>query len=191
MAQFPSLCLGNLSSHPNHVHNNFNNALQMTGGKKKQSIMQAVTFVWARFSIERHKPPPQWCCHNIRSVVASHCFHPPSQGEVCKGPVARRNVKVGLTFKHLDTFRFISPLPRYQPATILAAVTVCSIGIGATVDGTTRVGRIFSVSASCQQNQDGSDDSQHEYQASDCDANGKVALRDANAVWILRRLKSC
>lgn len=193
MAQFLSLCLGSLSSHPNHVHNNFNNVLQMTGGKTEYSASSrrsvSVTFVWARFSIERHKPPPQWCCHNIRSVVASHCFRPPSQGEACKGPVARRNVKVGVTFKHLDTFCFISSLPRYQPATDLAAVTVGSVGIGTTVDGTTRVGRVFSVSAACQQNQDGRDYGQHEYQASNCDTDGKVALRDANAVWILRRLK--
>lgn len=38
----------------------------------------------------------------------------------------------------------------YQPATNLAAVTVCSVGIGTTVDGATGVGCIFSVSAACQ-----------------------------------------
>lgn len=58
----------------------------------------------------------------------------------------------------------------------LTAMTICSIRVWAAIDTAAGVRADLLVPPASQQNQDGGDHSQHEYQASNADANGETAL---------------
>jgi len=73
----------------------------------------------------------------------------------------------------------------------LTAVAVGCVGVRATVEGAARSGDVLVTSTAARaQNQNCQQHQQHQHQASDGHCQGKGALRDAQAVGVIRRLET-